>query len=247
MIKVEICINSDSVQSISDSVGAAYSGGASRVELCGAMHLDGLTPKIEQIITASKAFRDRPGIMVMIRPRSGDFCYSTQEINRMTRQIHMAGESGAGGIVLGVLRNKDNSVDADLLFKLKDICSQYNLSTTFHRAFDATPDPFKSIESLIELGVDRILTCGMPWGIKRTLLDGTDKLRQIIELSSGRIEIVIGGGINVFNVKKILSHLPLSGNKISVHSYSGVQKNGITKLEEIKKLVHEIQRIGLHI
>ena len=76
MIEVEICINSDSEQKIADSVGAAYFGGASRVELCSAMHLEGLTPTIEQIKLARKAFKERPGLNVMIRPRTRDFCYN---------------------------------------------------------------------------------------------------------------------------------------------------------------------------
>ncbi|MDX1701657.1 MAG: copper homeostasis protein CutC, partial [Melioribacteraceae bacterium] len=202
-----------------------------------------LTPKIEHIIKARKAFRDRQGLMVMIRPRSGDFSYSPQEIDQMIEQIHIAGESGADGIVLGVLRSNDNYVDTDLLLKLKEISSQYNFSVTFHRAFDATPDPLESVELLIQLGIDRILTSGTPWGDKGLALGGIDNLRKIVEISRGRIEIVIGGGISIFNVRNILSDLIITGKRISVHSYSGVQENGMTKFGKIKSLVNEIEKI----
>ena len=73
MVKFEVCINCDGKQSVTEAVGYAYAGGASTVELCGAMHLDGLTPTQEHIIEARKAFKDRSGLMIMIRPRGGDF------------------------------------------------------------------------------------------------------------------------------------------------------------------------------
>ena len=209
------------------------------------MDVDGLTPTAEQIVWARKAFGNRPGLMVMIRPRSGDFCYSPKEIELMIQQIHMAGECGANGIVLGALRSGDKSIDTDQLLKLKEISDQYNLSVTFHRAFDATPDPCYSIQQLIERGIDRVLTSGTKWGEKGTALDGINKLKEIVQVSSGRIEIIIGGGISSNNVKSILTALPLSGNKISVHSYSGVQQNGAPKIETVKSLVDEVRRVEL--
>ena len=243
MIEVEICINCDGQQNIIDAVGAAYYGGAARVELCGAMHLDGLTPKNGQIISARSAFINKSGLMVMIRPRSGNFCYSSKEIDLMMQQIHMAAEAGADGIVIGVLKPEDNCLNIDLLYKLLGLGSQYNFTVTFHRAFDATPDPFETMELLIQLGVDRILTSGTRWGEKGLANDGIDNLKQIIEESRGRIEIVIAGGINSKNVNNIIHNLPFSGNKISVHSYTGVQENGITKIESVKSLVNEVQRV----
>ncbi|MFZ1291106.1 MAG: copper homeostasis protein CutC, partial [Melioribacteraceae bacterium] len=63
MIKVEVCINCDGAQSVKDSVEAAYLGGASTIELCGAMHVNGLTPKMSQIVEARKAFKNRHGLM----------------------------------------------------------------------------------------------------------------------------------------------------------------------------------------
>ena len=75
MIKTEICINCDSIQNMKSDVSAAYTGGASTIELCGEMQFDGLTPPKESIIVARKIFQ-RNGVMVMIRPRKGDFSYT---------------------------------------------------------------------------------------------------------------------------------------------------------------------------
>ncbi len=60
------------------------------------MHLDGLTPPRESIEAARLAFQ-RPGLMVMVRPRGGDFCYSSDEIAEMRREIEIAAEAKADG------------------------------------------------------------------------------------------------------------------------------------------------------
>lgn len=240
MVNVEVCINCDSKQTVHDSISAAFNGGASTIELCGAMHLDGLTPTSKQIIDARESFVDKPGLMVMIRPRSGNFSYSKQEINLMCNQIKMAAELGADGIVLGTLR-KNNCVDVDSLRGLIETSRKYNLKVTFHRAFDATPNPLETLDLLIDLKVDRILTSGTEWGQNKPALDGINTLNKIINKSNGRIEIVIGGGVNNSNVGTILNRLPLLNNKISVHSYSGVQENGYTTTDSVRSLVNTVK------
>ena len=243
MIAVEICINCDSNQTVSESVGAAYSGGASTVELCGSMHLDGLTPTANQIIDSRNAFKNRVGLMVMIRPRQGDFYFSAQELDTMIRQINIASDSGADGIVIGVLNRKDNSVDTTSLSYLMEECLKKNLQVTFHRAFDATPNPIETLELLIDFGINRVLTSGTEWGQSKTALHGIEKLKQIVEISRNKIEVVIGGGIRSRNVTEVLNSVPLKNNKVSVHSYSGVQVNGITTLDEVKSLVEIVGKI----
>lgn len=237
MIKVEVCINCDSKQSVHDSVSAALIGGASTVELCAAMKHEGLTPTRAHITEARDSFQDKDGLMVMIRPRSGDFHYSKEEIEFMQQQIKTAGEEQANGVVFGVLEEKDNSLAVGALTMLMETSREYNLKVTFHRAFDATPNPLETLELLIDAGIDRILTSGTVWGDKKKAIDGIDRLRQIIARAQDRIEIVIGGGINSRNVDKILTQLPSLYNNISVHTYSGVQENGITTVKAVNSLV----------
>ena len=71
-------------------------------------------------------------------------------------------------------------------------------------------------------------------------LDGIEMLKQVVQNSKGKIEIVVGGGINPENVNQILRNLPLLGNKISVHSYSGVQEYGFTNPQLIKTLISRV-------
>ena len=162
MIKVEVCINSDNIKNVQNSVSAAYDGGASTIELCSQMQCEGLTPIKSHIIKARKAFQDRNGLMVMIRPRKGDFSYSNAELVQMQQQIQIAADLGADGVVFGILQKSTNNIAIDALQKLMQTCYLNNLKVTFHRAFDALLNPLESIESLIELGFHRILTSGVP-------------------------------------------------------------------------------------
>lgn len=243
MIKVEVCINCDRAQGVCDSVGAAYLGGASTVELCSAMQFEGLTPKREHIVQARKAFKNRPGLFVMIRPRAGDFCYTESELQRMQQQISMAAEAGADGIVLGVLQEDNNRISVEALEELVKTSRSFQLKVAFHRAFDVTPDSLEALDVLIESGVDRILTSGTPWGGKGTALSGISKLKEICERAGDRIEILIGGGINSGNVGTILRALPITTSKVSVHAYSGVQENGVTTVKAVETLVRAVQEV----
>lgn len=50
------------------------------------------------------------GLHVMVRPRAGDFCYSDLELEVMRRDIQIARDLGADGVVFGVL-HPDRTVD----------------------------------------------------------------------------------------------------------------------------------------
>ncbi|MFC1563674.1 copper homeostasis protein CutC [candidate division KSB1 bacterium] len=234
---VEICVNSRDIHTVSEAVDSAYIGGASYIELCSDMRLGGTTPPKDHILEARRAFRERNGLMVMIRPRGGDFYYSENEIETMIRQIKTAAEAGADGVVLGVLSEKIVGVNKTALERLTETAKENELIVGFHRAIDAARDPVGSLDILIEAGVDRVLTAGIPWGQKGTAIDGIPVLRKMIEKSAGKIEIVIGGGISPGNAGGLHGKLPTGKTKIVLHSYSGVMKNGKTDPEFVKELV----------
>lgn len=237
MIPVEICIDASDAAAVERSVSAAYDGGAATIELCADMHLDGLTPSVDCLVAARRAFRQRPGLMAMIRPRAGDFCYSPAELALMLDQIAMAAGAGADGVVFGVLQAPDHCIDLAASQRLLAAARRHALKTTMHRAFDATPDPNATLDTLLDLGVDRVLTSGVPWGQRGSALDGVERLARTIQRAQGCIEVVLGGGVNPANVGPLLARLPLDAGRVSVHAYSGAQVNGQTTVETVRSLV----------
>ena len=237
MIPVEVCIDASNIAAVEQAVSAAYRGGAATVELCAAMHLDGLSPSQGCITAARRAFGSRSGLMAMIRPQAGDFYYSPAELALMLEQIDTAAAAGADGVVFGVLRADDQCIDLDATRRLLAAACRHGLQTTMHRAFDATPNPDAALDALIDLGFDRVLTSGMPWGQRGSALDGVERLARTIERAQGRIEVVLGGGINPANVGQLLAKLTLDAGRVSVHAYSGAQIDGQTTVEAVRNLM----------
>lgn len=236
MIAVEICVEASNSRLTERAVDAAYRGGAATVELCAAMALDGLTPSLADLAAARRAFRQRPGLMAMIRPRAGDFCYTAAELASMLDQVHLAAAGGADGVVFGVLHAATGQIDRAASQQLLDAARAHGLKTTMHRAFDATPDPDATLGVLIELGFDRVLTSGVPWGARGTALDGAERLARTLRAARGRIEVVLAGGINPANVGPLLARLPRHAGRVAVHAYSGAQIDGRTTVAAVRAL-----------
>ena len=180
-----------------DPVGieAAIAGGADRIELCSGLAEGGLTPSIGAIRYAAS----RPvTVNVLIRPRPGDFVYSSQEIGLMVPDIEEAVHCGADGIVVGAL-TPEGDVDMDACRRFIDATQGRN--ATFHRAFDVCRDPFKALEDVISLGFDRILTSGQ----SSDALQGSDMIRRLHDKATGRIRIMAGAGVKPENAAEIIA------------------------------------------
>ena len=188
-ILLECCVGS-----VESAVNAEL-GGAGRVELCSALELGGVTPSSAVIRLARE--RICVPIFVLIRPRGGDFHYSPLEVEVMKTDIAAARDLGADGIVLGILR-EDGNVDVERTAELIEAAG--GASITFHRAFDSTPDPLAALETLRELGVNRVLTTGGADRAEESLTG----LEKLAEAAAGRIGILPGGGINHENCRRII-------------------------------------------
>lgn len=177
---VEICVGDLT------SARAAAEGGADRVELCADLPSGGVTPSFGLVAEVV----DRVGIAahVLIRPRAGDFVAGPDELAVMLRDIDAARAADATGVVIGVLL-ADGWVDEATTARLIDRAGP--LSVTFHRAIDLTPDPLAALETLIRLGVSRVLTSGGP-GPARGNLAG---LKALADRAGDRVIIMAGGGI----------------------------------------------------
>ncbi|HBG02581.1 MAG TPA: copper homeostasis protein CutC [Firmicutes bacterium] len=181
-----------------EDVFRARQGGAQRVELCADPGAGGTTPNYGLI----KQSCELSGIdtMVMIRPRGGDFLYSREEISQMEEDIRISAELGAQGVVCGVL-DTAGAIDAYSMSRLVQTAKSLELEVTCHRAFDVASDPREALKTLLELGVDRLLTSGQA----KSAPEGIPLLRELITLADDRLSIMPGGGIRPHNVKELLA------------------------------------------
>lgn len=189
-ILVEACVDS-----VASSV-AAERGGARRLELCDALFDGGTTPSAGMIAACKEAVSIP--VFVMIRPRGGSFVYSDAEGDVMRRDVVVARELGADGVVIGGLRH-DGTVDLALVRSLVEAARE--LPVTFHRAFDLTPDSEASLESLAAAGVQRILSAGGP----STAADGATVLAKLVRQAGSRLTVMAGGGVREENVRTLVS------------------------------------------
>jgi copper homeostasis protein len=123
-VLLEVCC--DSVA----SCVAAEGGGAGRVELCSGLVDGGLTPSAGMIYAAVAAVSIP--VMVLIRPRSGDFVFTAVEVDVMLKDISVVGEQGAAGVVIGAL-DADGMPDMAALSQMVTAAKAANLECTFHR------------------------------------------------------------------------------------------------------------------
>ena len=186
----EICV--DSVA----GVRAAKDAGAQRVELCADLLEGGVTPSLGAIRQARKVLGI--DLNVMIRPRGGDFLFDDDEFAAMRADIEAAKVEGANGVVIGVL-TAAGEVDMARTHALVALARP--LSVTFHRAFDVAAEPFRALETLIELGVDRVLTSGQ----EPSVLEGLPLIVELMKRACDRIVIMPGGGITARNVERIVA------------------------------------------
>lgn len=190
-IITEICVDS-----LESSI-AAEKGGAGRLELCQNLIAGGTSPSLG-LVELVREYIDID-VNVMVRPRSGDFCYSNFEMKVIKRDIKILKSTGINGIVIGIL-TPNGEVDMD---KMRDVMRlSHPLPVTFHRAFDMVKDPFKALDDLIKLGVERILTSGQ----KNTAVEAIEIIGQLVKRAKDKIIIMPGSGINKGNVIEIIKN-----------------------------------------
>jgi len=231
-MKIEICANSY------QSALNAQLAGADRIELCSELSIGGITPSmgmLQQVVQDINIV-----IHVLIRPRSGDFCYSKQEFEIMKKDIEICKSLGINGIVSGVLLN-NHEIDINGTKELIEISKP--LSFTFHRAFDCIKNPMEGLQALIDLKVDRVLTSGQ----KAKAIDGLPLLQLLLKHANNKIIILPGSGINSSTIEvfqasgfqeihtsastKVNNHLPFFDSSVQT----------VSDLNKIKELVKHVR------
>ena len=146
---MEVCV--DCVE----SAWQAYEGKANRLELCSSLLSGGLTPT-PGLLKKVRTLVSIP-VHVMLRNREGDFNYSLDELEIMKHDAENLKNVGVDGFVFGALK-VDGSVNQeayDFMFE-----TLKGFPVTFHRAFDMSANLHESLEDIISLGCERVLTSG---------------------------------------------------------------------------------------
>ena len=178
----------------------AERSGADRIELCADLSVGGITPMYEAIKMV-KSILTIP-VMVMVRPRGGNYRYSTAELDSMKQDIDFCKETGVQGIVFGFLTD-ENRIDTDTTAVMAAYASP--LQITFHKAIDDTPDPAEAVKELLKIkGITRILTSGG----KATALEGAGKISQMIDIAGDKIIIMTAGRVTSENLAQITDLIP---------------------------------------
>ncbi|WP_337173252.1 copper homeostasis protein CutC [Paludisphaera sp.] len=174
---------------------AAGEGGADRVELCDRLEVGGTTPGAGTIAEACRALAIP--VHVLVRVRAGDFTPDRAEFAAMRDDVDVAKRMGASGVVFGILR-ADGAVDRDATAALVEQARP--MSVTFHKAFDQTPDLDEALETLIELGVDRVLTSGG----RASAEEGAEALARLVARAGDRVGVLVAGRLSLANIAAIV-------------------------------------------
>ena len=175
-----------------ESAVIAQENGADRVELCAEMEVGGTTPDVE--ITKQVRELLTTDLNVMIRPRGGNFVYSDVEFQQMKNKILQFKKLGINGFVFGIL-NENNSINKAQNTELVALAKPF--PCTFHRAFDEVFDAFQSLEDVIACGFQTILTSGQ----KPNVIEGVNRLAELVLKANNRIVIMPGGGLRSTNIE----------------------------------------------
>lgn len=208
-IQIEICLNGI------DSALAAQQGGATRAELCDNLIEGGTTPSQGMIEFVAESLSI--DTMVMVRPRGGDFLYTDHEFEVMRRDTKRMHQHKVMGVVFGML-NSDGTVDQKRTAELIDLARP--LQVTFHRAFDMTRDPLEALDTLMELGVERILTSGQAL----TAMQGLETIAKLQKRAANDLIIMPAVGVSANNARHIID----TANVREIHIGSDVETNVVS-------------------
>jgi copper homeostasis protein len=168
-----------------------------RIELCQNLEQGGITPYYGMI---EYALAYGIETHVLIRPRPGGFHYNYDETEVMLREVINCKNMGAHGIVIGGLTQM-GTIDREFLLRIMEKAK--GMEVTFHRAFDDAVEWKRSIDTLVDCGVNRILSSGLA----RNVDLGFPVLKDMLEYSQHRIQVMVGGGVNAANILKIKEEL----------------------------------------
>jgi copper homeostasis protein len=208
-----------------ESALIAAKAGANRIEYCHDYSMGGKSPDY----ASTKRLIEQVNIPVFVMLRIGEgFHFDLTDLDIYKNQIIEFKKIGVHGFVIGFL-DKNNEIDEIFNGSLLELIKP--LPCTFHRAIDHTSNYFKSIEKVINMGFNRILTSGG----KGNACDFIQNLSTAQINYRNKIAILPGGGIRHTNIKDLKEKTKCN----EFHSAAFI--NNKINVEEIKKLLDAIR------
>ena len=205
-----------------------------RIELCSSLEIGGTTPSQALVEEAVKMGLETH---VLIRPRAGDFNYTDKEVSLMKREISTMLELGAKGVVFG-LSTEEGVLDSNQ--ELVDLANSLELECTFHRAFDFIEDQRFALEMLVQMGFDRILMSG---GVE----DRAAALNGCVKQAAGRIQVMVGGGVNSSNLGEFIDAgvdaVHFSGVHWGEDTLKGMGKEFSTDADKLESMFNVLKTV----
>lgn len=194
---LECCV--DSVESALE----AAKGGADRLELCSALIIGGISPGLA-LFEQVRECCDLP-VRVLLRPRFGDFLYTSYEFEIIKREVELFGKAGAEGVVIGALK-EDGSLHMEQMKEL--LAAAGEMKVTLHRAFDVCADPVETYLQAAELGIHTVLTSGQ----EKDCLLGMPLLKRLcaLEQEVQGPRIMAGAGVTPEVIRTFLSETEIT-------------------------------------
>ena len=181
--------------------------GADRIELCENLAVGGTTPSLGTVITCKRLLKIP--VIAMIRPRGGNFIYSSEELDTMMVDIRAFSEAGVDGIATGAL-TPEGKVDLIILRQL--VKEAGIMQVTFHKAIDETADLLGEFSRLTTAGIRRVLTSGGA----PTAFEGMEMLNKMLAMAGG-ITLVVAGKVtsgNLYDLHRLIPAKEFHGRKI---------------------------------
>ncbi|MBP3884107.1 MAG: copper homeostasis protein CutC [Olsenella sp.] len=189
------------------NVEKAIRAGAARVELCDDLSVGGVTPSPDVIERAVSVIHGLGAtVMVMVRPRGGDFAYGERELRAMEEAIRTARALEADGVVFGCVR--EDALDESATERLAHVAR--GLDLTFHMAFDEIDPSLQpdALRRLARLGFSRVLAHGGPFS--RSIDECLPHLCDLVRAAEGRIGVMPGGGVTWENAERVCERIGAS-------------------------------------
>lgn len=183
--------------------------GADRIELNNDLSVGGTTPSFVVIKkTVEYAHKHDVPVIVMIRPRGGNFVYNEDELEIMINDIQICSLLGVDGVTFGCL-TREKHLDKRAMNRLLSVAHVGDLEVVMHMAFDelTNAEQKEAIDWLSQNRVKRILTHGGP--LNQPISHTLDHLKEVVKQAKNKIEILPGGGITKANINKIVEQIKI--------------------------------------